>query len=119
MSPSSADGCEVSSGFLFAHACGLPTSSLCPRCGRRVCAVHMTTLDGAEVCSTCGGLGAGDSEDEGDEDASTYYQDYGYYGSGSSWGRGTSRDPHDFTEADGESLRREEDAAFEEDLGGS
>ncbi|WP_338873152.1 hypothetical protein [Myxococcus stipitatus] len=119
MSPFSSEGCEVSTGFLFSRPCGMPAGALCPRCGQRACDAHLTSVEGALVCTSCGAQDSGDSEDEGDEDARTYYQDYGYYGSGSSWGRGTSRDPNDFTEADGESLRREEDAAFEEDLGGS
>ncbi|MFY2556827.1 hypothetical protein ACN469_04300 [Corallococcus terminator] len=125
MSPFSTDGCEVSTGFLFSHACGLPAGALCPRCGKRVCDAHLSSnQEGALVCTSCAAAGDDGSEDDGSthedsDDASSYYEDYGYYGSGSSWSRGSSKDPHDFTEADGESLRHEQDASFEEDLGGS
>ncbi|NTX07487.1 hypothetical protein HUA74_05570 [Myxococcus sp. CA051A] len=124
MSPFSNEGCEVSTGFLFSHPCGLPAGALCPRCGKSVCDAHLTTQQEALVCTGCAMLGDEDPEDDGStttdsDDASAYYDDYGYYGSGSSWARGSSKDPHDFTEADGESLRHEDDSSFEEDLGGS
>ncbi|WP_240359265.1 hypothetical protein [Pyxidicoccus trucidator] len=133
-SPMSEGLCQESTGFLFSHECGLPAGAGCPRCGKRVCDAHLTSAGGELVCATC----AEDTE-EGDEsdsdsdsdsgpdsdsspaedDPSYYYKDYGYYGPGSSWAGSGAKDPNDFTEADGESLRHEGDSSFEEDLGGS
>lgn len=119
--------CEQEGGFLFSHACGQPAGTLCSRCGKRVCDMHLAAEAEGMFCETCAeeeddegedGDGEGGS-DTSEDDPSYYYEDYGYYGSGSSWSRGASNDPNDFTEADGESLRHEDDAAFEEDLGGS
>ncbi|MCP3102604.1 hypothetical protein LZ198_27390 [Myxococcus sp. K15C18031901] len=112
-----AETCQVATGFLFTRECGLPAEALCPNCGRRVCDAHLTsTEEGALVCTACAGTATRETED----DASYYYDDYGYYGGPNSfWGQRTSRDPHDFTEADGGSLRHEGDAAFEEDMVGS
>lgn len=121
--------CQQSTGFLFAHDCGQPAAAACMQCGKRVCDLHLTSLGTELVCPTCA---ENDDDDEGasdsnsdsaaaadEDDPSYYYEDYGYYGSGSAWGRGGGKDPNDFTEADGASLRNEEDASFEEDLGGS
>jgi cobalamin biosynthesis protein CobT len=119
--------CELEGGFLFSHECGQPAGAQCMRCSKRVCDAHLTASEGGEMlCQTCA---EGEEDDEGDDvddssshsddDPSYYYEDYGYYGSGSSWNSGASKDPNDFTEADGQSLRNEDDAAFEEDLGGS
>ena len=116
--------CEQTTGFLFSHPCGQPVSVACMRCGQLVCEEHVSAVDAELLCVTC----AQDDDGEGDnetasttpeDDPSYYYDGYGYYGPGSSWGGGASRDPNDFTEADGESLRREDDASFEEDPGGS
>ncbi|MBZ4412728.1 hypothetical protein OWM54_23140 [Myxococcus sp. MISCRS1] len=115
MSPASANpGCQVRLGFLLPHECGAPASIPCELCGKLACELHLTSQEDQTVCTGCAGVLSGESDE-----ASTYYDDYGYYGRGASWGGGSSRDPHDFTEADGESLRHEEDASFEEDLGGS
>ncbi len=127
--------CEQEGGFLFSHACGLPAGTLCSRCGKRVCDVHLAAEAEGMFCQTCAeeedddeGDGHEEGSDASEDDPSYYYEDYGYYGSGSSWSQGSQgsqgssgsgHDPHDFTEADGESLRHEDDAAFEEDLGGS
>ncbi|MFP2930589.1 hypothetical protein ACLESO_36405 [Pyxidicoccus sp. 3LG] len=101
------------------------------RCEKRICALHLALVEGETRCSTCAREGADDDEDSDEterdsgrstdeDDPSYYYEDYGYYGPGSSVGGGdTAHDPNDFTEADGESLRHEDDASFEEDLGGS
>jgi hypothetical protein len=133
MSPLFEGPCQQSTGFLFSHDCGRPAAAACMKCGKRVCDMHLTALGTELVCSTCaedddddedededGDHDSGDSDSDSgpdEDDPSYYYKDYGYYGPGSAWGRG--KDPNDFTEADGESLRHEEDASFEEDLGGS
>jgi hypothetical protein len=121
--------CQQSTGFLFSHECGLPAAATCPRCGKRVCDAHLSALGGELVCTSCAETGEEEGADEesggdagsdvSEDDPSYYYRDYGYYGPGSAWAKDGGRDPNDFTEADGESLRHEEDASFEEDLGGS
>ncbi|RKG81937.1 hypothetical protein [Corallococcus terminator] len=128
MSPSfaSAEHCLETSGFLFSHACERGASTQCSRCQKPVCALHTRMLDDGEVCVSCartadnGDENRDGSETDWDEDDPSYYYDgYGYYGRGAWTASGTSHDRNDFTEADGESLRREDDASFEEDLGGS
>ncbi|MCY1040819.1 hypothetical protein OV208_05740 [Corallococcus sp. bb12-1] len=129
MSPSfaSAEHCLETSGFLFSHACERGASTQCMRCQKPVCVLHTRMLDGAEsVCVSCartadnGDENRDGSETDWDEDDPSYYYDgYGYYGRDAWAASGTSHDRNDFTEADGESLRREDDASFEEDLGGS
>lgn len=121
--------CQASTGFLFAHECGQPAAASCPRCGKRVCDTHLVAAAEELVCSTCaeaddegheGGTTSHSDSAPDEDDPSYYYKDYGYYGPGSSLGGGSSsRDSNDFTEADGESLRHEDDTSFEEDLGGS
>jgi hypothetical protein len=113
--------CQEQGGFLFSHECGQPAGARCMRCSKQVCDAHLTLDEGEMLCQTCA---EGEDGEDGDDDSGTsednpsyYYDDYGYYGS--SWSSGGSRDPNDFTEADGQSLRNEDDAAFEEDLGGS
>ncbi|NNB85783.1 hypothetical protein HI113_13735 [Corallococcus exiguus] len=131
MSPSfaSAEQCLETSGFLFSHPCERGATTQCMRCQKPICLMHMRTLDGGEaVCVAC--ARAADNGDENrdpsdtshDDDPSYYYEDYGYYGRDAWRGSGSSSsgsDPNDFTEADGESVRREDDASFEEDMGGS
>ncbi|WP_223641055.1 hypothetical protein [Corallococcus sp. EGB] len=132
MSPSfpSAEQCLETSGFLFSHPCERGATTQCMRCQKPICVLHMRTLDGEEtVCVTC--ARAADNGDENrdassseydEDDPSYYYEDYGYYGRDAWRGSGSSSsgtDRNDFTEADGESVRREDDASFEEDLGGS
>ena len=122
--------CEEGTGFLFTHACGQPAAASCPRCGKRLCDAHLVAEGGELLCATC--AEAEDGDDEGAEGGSTtdstpdeddpsyYYKDYGYYGPRAVFGgQASSKDPNDFTEADGQSLRNEDDASFEEDLGGS
>ncbi|NMO18003.1 hypothetical protein HPC49_14845 [Pyxidicoccus fallax] len=128
MSPPSEAPCQETTGFLFSHACGEPMEAACDRCGKILCRDHVSSVQGESLCMTCAEEEEDDEGDEGadsdsdssptEDDPSYYYDDYGYYG-GSTWGGGSSKDPNDFTEADGESLRNEDDASFEEDLGGS
>ncbi|MBN9681192.1 MULTISPECIES: hypothetical protein [unclassified Corallococcus] len=133
MSPSfaSAEQCLETSGFLFSHPCERGATTQCMRCQKPICLLHMRTLDGGEaVCVTCARAAdngdenrdPSDTSDFDEDDPSYYYEDYGYYGRDAWRGSGASSsgsDPNDFTEADGESVRREDDASFEEDLGGS
>lgn len=109
--------CLETAGFLFSHPCSRPASTECSRCGKRICDEHTSTLEDGLVCASCY-RASDESDSEDSDDPSYYYDDYGYYGSGG-WGSGGARDANDFTEADGESLRHEDDASFEEDLGGS
>lgn len=114
--------CLETTGFLFSHPCGRAAGAACTRCGKSVCDAHLVALGMELVCTTCSREQSDESEDSehaGEDDPSYYYEDYGYYGRGSPWSRHSSHDPHDFTEADGESLRHEDDASFEEDMGGS
>ncbi|CAM3409187.1 hypothetical protein G4177_00550 [Corallococcus sp. ZKHCc1 1396] len=128
MSPSfpSAEHCLETSGFLFSHACERAAATQCTRCQKPLCLLHMRMLDGAEsVCVSCARMADNGESNDGSEtdwdenDPSYYYDGYGYYGRGAWTTAGASHDRNDFTEADGESLRREDDASFEEDLGGS
>ncbi|AFE03358.1 hypothetical protein COCOR_00231 [Corallococcus coralloides DSM 2259] len=127
--PSDKPQCQETSGFLFSHPCERGATTQCMRCQKSICLLHMRTLDGGEVaCVMC--ARTADNGDENrelsntsdEDDPSYYYEDYGYYGRDAWRGSGSSSsgsDPNDFTEADGESVRREDDASFEEDLGGS
>ncbi|MBJ6764982.1 hypothetical protein JGU66_29815 [Myxococcaceae bacterium JPH2] len=111
--------CMETAGFLFSRPCSRDAVEQCTYCQKAICMAHARPRETGTLCTSCARLmpvspGDGSSMD----DPSYYYDSYGYYGS-SSWGHGSSRDPHDFTEADGESLRQEDDASFEEDMGGS
>ncbi len=117
--------CQENVGFLFSHACGGDAALACMRCAKPLCAAHLRSAGGESLCAQCAREHEDSTEEQhaaDEDDPSYYYNDYGYYGAasaGSSWGRGSSHDANDFTEADGESLRREDDASFEEDMGGS
>lgn len=126
---SSAEQCLETTGFLFSHPCKRKASTQCARCQKPVCMLHGRMLDGAEnVCVTCArAADNGDenrdpsdtSPDDAEGDPSYYYEAYGYYGRDAWSTSGAARDRDDFTEADGASVRREDDASFEEELGGS
>jgi hypothetical protein len=99
------------------------------RCAKFICEQH-GHLTGTELlCTACARTAAAESNSESDADDSTlddpylyssyHYNGYGYYGRGP-WQHGEAGpDPDDFTEADGESLRGEASADFEQDMGGS
>ena len=120
--------CQDRSGFLFSHDCPRNASAMCTRCGMGLCEQHSHMLDAEVLCTSCAKQAReedseheGDSEPSGWEDdpylySSYHYEGYGYYGRGY-WGH--EHDPHDFTEADGESLLTEGHGDFEEDMGGS
>jgi len=110
--------CQENVGFLFSHACGGAAAMACMRCAKPVCDRHLTSMGMEMLCPACARTHASDTSGHGgsnEDHPSYYYDDYGYYGAAS----GGSHDANDFTEADGESLRREDEASFEEDMGGS
>ncbi len=138
--------CNENSGFLFKHTCGSPPSADCEVCTRPVCVDHTHHVGGKQLCTTCakadlrpgkkspaGGAGYGragrrdgyyDYYDNPYFYGGYHYRGYGFYHSG--WGHhhyshyhhhhGSA---HDFTEADGQSLRSEGDEAFESDTDAS
>ncbi|AEI64003.1 hypothetical protein [Corallococcus macrosporus] len=113
--------CQENVGFLFSHGCGSPAAMTCMRCAMPLCEQHMTPVGAEMLCARCAREHEDSTGDRGavdEDDPSYYYEDYGYYGAATS-GHGRAHDANDFTEADGESLRREDDASFEEDMGGS
>lgn len=141
-SPSdNADPCQETAGFLFSHPCPRPALHQCTACAKPICSEHGHEAGGGLMCTTCyrdrdteeenenlGDTDDGDSEEGQDEDgfnpmlsSSYYYQGYGHYGPGS-WGHRLPDDPHDFTEADGRVLDKNESVEnldFEEDMQGS
>ncbi|WP_426755796.1 hypothetical protein [Myxococcus sp. Y35] len=118
--------CQENVGFLFTHACGNEAGLACMQCAKPLCEQHVTSVGVEMLCAQCAREHAdytGDRSGVSEDHPSYYYDNYGYYGAAtstsSSWGSGASGDANDFTEADGESLRREDEASFEEDMGGS
>ncbi|NOJ80643.1 hypothetical protein [Myxococcus xanthus] len=113
--------CQENVGFLFSHGCGSPAAMTCMRCAMPLCELHVTSVGAEMLCATCARQHedyAGERSGVDEDHPSYYYDNYGYYGSASS-GSGRAHDANDFTEADGASLRHEDDASFEEDMGGS
>lgn len=124
--------CNEKSGFLFNHECFRPPSAVCSLCQKPICDDHTHLSDQAgQVCTSCakkrqkpGRRGQSSSQrgrsshDHHDRYNEPYF--YGGYYFGTSYydsyqGRGVS-DPHDFTEADAESLASEMDEGFENDM---
>ena len=129
--------CQETAGFLFSHPCGRAASSECVDCSKAVCAQHLKEIAGALVCVACakalldekrkaGGRAEREQVERYQDDpyfyGSSRYEGYGSYRRGQ-WGYGyysqTRHDPHDFTEADGESFASEGDEGWEQDMGGS
>ncbi|GEL70331.1 hypothetical protein [Myxococcus virescens] len=114
--------CQENVGFLFSHGCGSPAAMTCMQCAMPLCEQHVTSVGAEMLCATCARQHedyTGDRNGVDEDHPSYYYDDYGYYGASASSGSGRAHDANDFTEADGESLRHEDDASFEEDMGGS
>jgi len=127
--------CNEKSGLLFSHPCDRLQRNTCGRCLRPICVDHTHTdpVGGQEICTTCM-RGSQDRQQQAQDDHSNprsrhygHYHDPYFYGSyyGGYWGvggyaSGTSyhhhHDPHDFTEADGESFRVQSDDGFESDM---
>ena len=119
--------CREKAGFLFSHTCNNIAVGECSLCGKQVCEDHWPTIESVRLCTTC----ARKAVDDDARRATTKYDDYnpyfysyrtyrgwGYYGAGC-WGIdyvGTpgAGDSTDFTEADGESVRVEEETGFEQ-----
>jgi hypothetical protein len=126
--------CNETAGFLFKHACSRLSERACGLCGKPVCAEHAHEAQGQTFCTSCArqylrtpDQRSGFHRDDPYFYAGSYYHGYGRYGHGS-WGSShvhhadtssPQHDPHDFTEADAESLRREDDEDFEQDMGES
>ncbi|NOK01649.1 MULTISPECIES: hypothetical protein [Myxococcus] len=114
--------CQENVGFLFSHGCGSPAAMTCMRCAMPLCEQHVTSVGAEMLCATCARQHddyTGDRNGVDEDHPSYYYDNYGYYGAAASSGSGRAHDANDFTEADGASLRHEDDASFEEDMGGS
>ncbi len=132
--------CNDRSGFLFSHDCLQMPSGRCAQCERPICEDHSQPSDESGVwCKTCakqllqssGSSSSttnrryqerqGWSQDDPYFYGGYHYAGWGYYGPGY-WGHRTyqstrNHDPHDFTEADSESLRDDDEPAeFEKDM---
>lgn len=121
--------CQEKAGFLFSHSCNNIAVGECSLCGKQVCEDHWPTIDSVRLCTACGRKGI--RENQGTQPAARFsgnpyfygyaiYSGWGYYGPGV-WGTdvaGTSSvgDSNDFTEADGESVRAEEETGFEQGM---
>ena len=116
--------CNEKSGFLFSHACDRPASVSCGHCDKPVCGDHLHSVEGQSVCTSCAkrqksqaGNRTNRHYDRYDDDP-YFYGGY-YYGSGfHSFGyrSASQHDPHDFTEADSESLLSDHEDGFENDM---
>jgi hypothetical protein len=115
------NSCNEKAGFLFAHDCSRPTAGNCSRCLKPICNDHSHHRMGVIMCTSCARV---DEQQRHSTDDDDYYRDDPYFYGGYNYGHhyrdtyGHSRrnDPHDFTEADGESLRGEGDEHFESDM---
>lgn len=139
--------CSETAGFLFKHNCSRRAGYRCDLCGKEVCSAHRTPVSAADLaargivtgtapgsdadaCTSCvkrTGVSSFAGRPGGYDDPywySGHYHGYGSYGPGR-WGHSAiasssyDSDPSDFTEADGESLRREGDDSFEMETSGS
>jgi len=117
--------CAETSGFLFQHPCTEQAGGACQRCGKPVCTRHIHATPTGLMCTTCAKQETRTARQQGrravwDDNPYLYdvyyYSGYGYYGRGS-WGYHLF--DHDFTEADGGSVRSESDSDWEHDMGGS
>lgn len=122
--------CEERSGFLFSHDCPRIAVNECSSCGKSICQDHTVVIEQNLVCTTCAKNRWRRSDTESQEDRPygdqrhspffyhSYYSGWGSYGRGY-WGHRQYHDPHDFTEADGESLMVGSEEDFEHDMSGS
>ncbi len=108
--------CNETAGFLFQHECGNAPIAQCDACRKPLCAEHLHDAAGQRLCTTCvkqqQRQQAGRSTHIDNDDpyfyGDRYYDGYGRYTTGY-WGhhyiQGRRHEPHDFTEADAESLQ--------------
>ena len=121
--------CNEKSGFLFSHACDRLPVQNCSRCQKPICQEHAHVQDaGAMICTSCARRLDARNEQRGYQGRRGHRYYDGYYGDpyfygrpyGYGWGMHRHRhhhhDPHDFTEADGESFNSHDDVDFESDL---
>ena len=119
--------CNEKSGFLFDHDCFRPPVGACVGCRKPVCDDHAHDLEGSVVCTSCAKeqqfrRRTHDSHHHDDYhhyDNDPYFYGGYYYGSQyyyHTYHQEGHHDPHDFTEADAESLMDEGDAGFETDM---
>jgi len=121
--------CQDSAGFLFSHRCDRRSAHQCQGCPKVVCNDHVyRRTDGRILCATCAKIEFAaqykkDDPKKGAEQEGypyffpdAYYKGFGEFPAGA-WGHGLlqagKRDPNDFTEADGKSLKKED--GFEQD----
>ncbi len=130
--------CNEKSGFLFNHECFQPPDDVCMKCQKPVCSDHSHELLGRQesgvLCTSCvkkdrKQLGKRQAREMGQHDGnySGHYDSYDepYFWGGYYYGTthqhsgvsGVASDPHDFTEADAESLQAADDGeGFETDM---
>lgn len=118
------DFCNETSGFLFNHDCQRAPINHCGQCNKPICDEHSHQNQSEILCTECakkirqhGSRQRGQAEDYQDWNDPYFYAGY-YYGSSytGSYHAASRNDPHDFTEADGESLDHESDEGFENDM---
>jgi hypothetical protein len=78
--------CQERSGFLFAHGCDQPATSMCAECGKTVCQRHTRVTTRGDCCVSCAkeaGVGEQADDDRYDRDpywyAGRHYHGYHYY----------------------------------------
>ena len=124
--------CNDRSGFLFQHDCDRLPVSTCCQCQKPVCESHTHYVDNEAHCISCAKrdqkeqrrAATGQRRRRQDYDhyddpyfyGDDYYQGYGRYRPGY-WGYThysvwSSRDSHDFTSGDAESMMHEGDGDF-------
>lgn len=126
--------CNETSGFLFSHACERRSVKKCTQCMKPICEEHSSEFASPEetvLCTSCAKAripekDKGNSRGRGGSSRNDRYHDhdpyfYGgyYYGSGYHSGgymSSSRHDPHDFTEADSQSLVGDSDEGFESDM---
>ena len=121
--------CAERAGFLFSHDCPRIAAKQCSACGKAICQDHTVVDAQSLVCTTCAKKSRREDDTENQEDQvheqrhspffyHSYYSGWGSYGRGQ-WGHSHYHDPHDFTEADGESLMAASEEDFAHDMSGS
>lgn len=117
--------CNETAGFLFRHECYRPPRGACAECDKPICDEHQKEVEGQVLCVKCArsNLGVGRARGRRSPYYGNYYYDpyfyggYHYQGYHDDWRRrGPLHDPHDFTDADAESLLNAGDQDWEDDM---